>query len=1066
MNAFEEISSLNNKIIDACSKTIIFSNKCEIVASTLSQINDSISLFQQTVEVKKENLKKLKTHLCNLFKIINSLTQETFLWTYIQKGKPIQQVISDININMNRIDVELQLIGFDTSFKLPQDNLYSDYNSIDEHLTYSIQLLKSMQREVQDHLKQDHESPTESTDNSNESNLDELKKFPQFNLKKTDFQILSKQLTDKNEIFDYYEGEMAKTKEKVTILKMKDNSLFKRLLSVLTVIKHPYVESFKGAYINKNSKIKLITNRQGDRLSNLLYLSHDEDPLEKGDRAILAFKIAQAMSYLHSRSIIHRNLNSSNIYISRTIGENSEIKPLVVGFRNSRLIPNESTSFMTSLNLDKKVPVSYFRAPELESGPYDEKVDVFAFAGILYELIEGHAPFRDRLKHEVMKMLDKCQRPEFTKKVPDELKNLIECCWKQDPKERYTFDQVINEMINKRIIFPDDEKRSDCIEKFYEKKKVKNDKKNNCIASFELIKKYIGKAFQYRFELLRIRSVLNTYQFYLKTPKFAKKEDLNDDDILNDEELLNADDDDEKELNEEDQKKFESLNNNLYDLQTIIYNLNHDEYVSVVECVLKSKLAAKKKSLKRKSAPEKKVAVPELNIVKVTDELTSVMDKIYNSMLLLGFKNIEKYKEVSDDLIYDYRELEIYFKEFCYESRKTKKIVYLMNDQINQIELFKTERNLNADLSNEAFHNRLKDLFSPFKQYEVSRDDFVMFRKDDSPSGATAQVHQGYMKKKKKNDDNDDDNVVAIKELTNYASQGELTLACLRMEIGSLVMLKHKYIAKFIGYSLSDDDNSVWFISKFYKDGDLFDHIHKIENQNDEIFTPTVRTKVAFKISEAMAYVHSKGRLHHDLKPDNIMFDGYDPKIIDFGYSGPDNIALSNDMQLGMPNYMAPEVILSEEDDKNSEKVDQQLLKKESSSGDLDSFEAQSFDGPKYDSKSDVFSFGIILWEMYSGKIPFSQFRNRADVMKEIKSGGRLPFDKPIPKMLEDLIKECWCHDPSKRPSFKDIVARMMRETIMFPGSDEVEIRQFYENESKIISNAMIKVERAIAFEQ
>ena len=145
---------------------IIFSNKCEIVASTLSQINDSISLFQ-TVEVKKENLEKLKTHLCNLFKIIDSLTQETFLWTYIQKGKPIQQVVSDININMNRIDVELQLIGFDTSFKLPQDNLYSDYNSIDEHLTYSIQLLKSMQREVQDHLKQDHESPTESTDNSN-----------------------------------------------------------------------------------------------------------------------------------------------------------------------------------------------------------------------------------------------------------------------------------------------------------------------------------------------------------------------------------------------------------------------------------------------------------------------------------------------------------------------------------------------------------------------------------------------------------------------------------------------------------------------------------------------------------------------------------------------------------------------------------------------------------------------------------------------------------------------------------------------------------------------------------
>lgn len=106
---------------------------------------------------------------------------------------------------------------------------------------------------------------------------------------------------------------------------------------------------------------------------------------------------------------------------------------------------------MSSLNINSKAPVSYFTAPELDDGQYDEKVDVFAFSGILYQMVTGHIPFPKKDKSEVVKMLNEGMRPELTETdLSKELNELIELCWSQDPNQRISFDQVIFKMVEKK----------------------------------------------------------------------------------------------------------------------------------------------------------------------------------------------------------------------------------------------------------------------------------------------------------------------------------------------------------------------------------------------------------------------------------------------------------------------------------------------------------------------------------------------------------------------------------------------------------------------------------------
>jgi len=146
---------------------------------------------------------------------------------------------------------------------------------------------------------------------------------------------------------------------------------------------------------------------------------------------------------------------------------------------------------------------------------------------------------------------------------------------------------------------------------------------------------------------------------------------------------------------------------------------------------------------------------------------------------------------------------------------------------------------------------------------------------------------------------------------------------------------------------------------------------------------------VALGIANGMEYLHNNDVLFRDLKPDNVGFtrEGT-PVIFDFGFAR-ELHTLQEDEIAGSLRYMSPEM---------------------------------SF-GKEPSLPSDVYSFGILLFEICTLQKPFKQFKTRADFTERVLKGGYRPSLSPIhSKSIRDLISSCWDSDHTKRPFMTSIV--------------------------------------------
>jgi eukaryotic-like serine/threonine-protein kinase len=142
------------------------------------------------------------------------------------------------------------------------------------------------------------------------------------------------------------------------------------------------------------------------------------------------------------------------------------------------------------------------------------------------------------------------------------------------------------------------------------------------------------------------------------------------------------------------------------------------------------------------------------------------------------------------------------------------------------------------------------------------------------------------------------------------------------------------------------------------------------------------------KIAEGMAYCHANNVIHRDLKPENILVtvEGQ-PVIMDFGLAltkGSHRVTYSNlSVTMGTPDYMAPEQI----------------------------------EGQRGDQRTDVYALGTILYEMLSGKTPFTGDTNMAVMAQHLqKDAPRLDrINTAISLELAALVSHCLARDPNKR---------------------------------------------------
>lgn len=215
---------------------------------------------------------------------------------------------------------------------------------------------------------------------------------------------------------------------------------FRDELALLQKIRHPNVVQFLGA-VTQSSPMMIVTEYlpKGDLCAYL----KSEGPLRPTKAIRYAIDIARGMNYLHEirpEAIIHRDLEPSNILRDDT----GHLK--VADFGVSKLL-----KVTNRVKEDKPLTCDNascrYVAPEVfKNEEYDTKVDVFSFALILQEMIEGCPPFEAKRENEVPKHYAAKERPPFkasAKFYAHGLRELIEECWNENPSMRPTFKKII-----------------------------------------------------------------------------------------------------------------------------------------------------------------------------------------------------------------------------------------------------------------------------------------------------------------------------------------------------------------------------------------------------------------------------------------------------------------------------------------------------------------------------------------------------------------------------------------------------------------------------------------------
>jgi serine/threonine protein kinase len=211
--------------------------------------------------------------------------------------------------------------------------------------------------------------------------------------------------------------------------------------------------------------------------------------------------------------------------------------------------------------------------------------------------------------------------------------------------------------------------------------------------------------------------------------------------------------------------------------------------------------------------------------------------------------------------------------------------------------------------------------------------------------------------------------------------------------------LNHPLVIGFRGFH--GHKSPVEIETEFAPNGSLADHLPGLKSSVTT--SPNRIAKIIVGIVLGMAHVHSRGVIHRDLCPGNILIDwDWNPRIADFGHSispeFPEPLSVSDPSRTGIwpsvdCHYIAPECY------------------------DHD-----------YGPKCDVFSFGLILFELLVGDPGFPRDWKTPEVAKMIAIDEYRPIIPECERVNANaraLITACWAQDPDNRPSFKDILGRL-----------------------------------------
>ncbi|XP_073301930.1 uncharacterized protein [Primulina huaijiensis] len=235
----------------------------------------------------------------------------------------------------------------------------------------------------------------------------------------------------------------------------------------------------------------------------------------------------------------------------------------------------------------------------------------------------------------------------------------------------------------------------------------------------------------------------------------------------------------------------------------------------------------------------------------------------------------------------------------------------------------------------------------------------------------------------------------------------------LSAEISSVLSVSHPNVLQYL-CGFHDEERKEGFLVMELMNKNLSTYIKENSSQKKQNpFSIPVAVDIMLQISRGMEYLHSKKIYHGELNPSNVFLksrnasiDGFfKAKVTGFGLLSIKNYASRSAKPTGvdLDIWSSPEVLAEQE---------QYLGGKYTA---------------KYSEKADVYSFGMLCFELLTGKVPFSDGHLQGETMaRNIRAGERPLFSYTSPKYLTNLTKKCWQTNPNLRPTFSSIT-RILR---------------------------------------
>ncbi|XP_044066128.1 protein-tyrosine kinase 6b [Siniperca chuatsi] len=259
-------------------------------------------------------------------------------------------------------------------------------------------------------------------------------------------------------------------------------------------------------------------------------------------------------------------------------------------------------------------------------------------------------------------------------------------------------------------------------------------------------------------------------------------------------------------------------------------------------------------------------------------------------------------------------------------------------------------------------------------EWELPKEEFTL--EEELGSGYFADVYRGHWK---------NHIPVAIKILK---SDSELNHREFQREVQILKSLRHRHLISL--FAVCSASAPYYIITELMEKGSLLNFLRSSEGQNQDIVS---LIDMGAQVADGMSYLEEQNSIHRDLAARNVLVrEDYICKVADFGLARviKEPFYITEDKKIPY-KWSAPEAI---------------------SHG-------------KFSNKSDVWSFGVLLYEITSyGGIPYPAFSNQ-EVFQQVTNGYRMPAPEKCPDLLYEIMLKCWSTKPADRPDFKSLKVQL-----------------------------------------